>query len=810
MKPTLQLKNGPGLRSTLPRWKARAMGAGKEVAQIAAGSALAAGAIEGVKTATRKRKNEFSGKLGLKDAAKWTGVIAAGDVLGEEADKHLLGEKKKKKARMLVKKGIEQKTAVPGNGPTSFAAIARRNLRGRAPFLPKKTKSINFEVAKKKSFLNKHKTAIAGAVLGGAYGTGVGHLGAKAIKGLLKETAGKGMRATPFRGKGPRPYNYLHPATNEVFHQVATRPKLTTAALGVAGTAYGAGVGHLHDRNVAKKEARAKKQKQTNFEEKNHSALKKAAIGAGVVGTGIAAVAGGKKLAKAWNQRPRYTPHIDTGKDAWGNEGVRTGHWTKQVNHRPADKRVPDVTRGERKEAGELIRLRRMKRVAEAPRQGKPLLLKDRSKPPPLPKKQFEDMRPVTCLKKPNWKSVIARKRNIRFERNHEGKFTTTGSLGSSLRAARRHVVKIKRAGEVVSHVTGKRDPRKKPFYKKEWFAPAVGTAALGAGIYAHRNLTQNGERSLEEGAHAAYTGAKEAVRKVAKKVHFGALMVHSPMFPMKAAVVPKKWRGIPTRTPGKESRAAMIDRLKRMTALHRLFPFFNNFASGGLGKIVGEGVVDALGLGETTTPTQQKKKKKISTAALSAANESQPDLGPDNNNGFGKGYMQDARPRREFYGTSEGQRKGWDTRGRASAKTTWWTHSPSKNSVRVVRSDAEKGPRVRRGKKWTEKTSTHKKALAAASVAALGLGGLAVNRHLRVRALTKEKAALGKTVEGYAKAGASHPTHTREEVKTAINHRPAPTTSTALTTTKKPEIAPKKTRSTKRKNTPKKTPKNL
>jgi hypothetical protein len=103
-----------------------------------------------------------------------------------------------------------------------------------------------------------------------------------------------------------------------------------------------------------------------------------------------------------------------------------------------------------------------------------------------------------------------------------------------------------------------------------------------------------------------------------------------------------------------------------------------------------------------------------------------------------------------EFYGTSEGVTKSWDTRGRrqeAPRTAHWWTHSPTRNSVRVVRSPSEQGPRTRRGKKFHEKTSTHKAAIAIAGTAAAGLGALAINRHLKLRALRKEVYRPGHTV---------------------------------------------------------------
>jgi hypothetical protein len=102
------------------------------------------------------------------------------------------------------------------------------------------------------------------------------------------------------------------------------------------------------------------------------------------------------------------------------------------------------------------------------------------------------------------------------------------------------------------------------------------------------------------------------------------------------------------------------------------------------------------------------------------------------------------------FYGTSEGVTKSWDTRGRVDRSPKpahWWTHSPTKNSVRVVRSTSESGPRTRRGKKFHEKTSTHKAAIAVATGAALGLGGIAAYKHGKLKALEKQVHVPGHTV---------------------------------------------------------------
>jgi hypothetical protein len=107
---------------------------------------------------------------------------------------------------------------------------------------------------------------------------------------------------------------------------------------------------------------------------------------------------------------------------------------------------------------------------------------------------------------------------------------------------------------------------------------------------------------------------------------------------------------------------------------------------------------------------------------------------------GPGNGVMMEAiQNLTQFYGTSAGVSAAWDTRGRnADRKTTWWTHSPSRNSVRVVRSASESGPRQRRGKKPYERAGFQRKALAAAGIAALGLGVLAFHGHIKLRNMRK------------------------------------------------------------------------
>lgn len=122
--------------------------------------------------------------------------------------------------------------------------------------------------------------------------------------------------------------------------------------------------------------------------------------------------------------------------------------------------------------------------------------------------------------------------------------------------------------------------------------------------------------------------------------------------------------------------------------------------------------------------------------------------------------HFQARIPLIEFYGTSAGVTSSWDTRGRTRDKAAngahWWTHSPTRNSVRVVRSQSESGPRTRRSKKFHEKTSTHKAAIAIASGAAAGLGVLAANRHLKFRKLDKLVHKSGHTVSVINRKGQS------------------------------------------------------
>jgi len=67
-----------------------------------------------IKRLQKKQQVNF----GWKHAAGAVGVIAGGDVLGDEALTAV--ERRARRKKMLVKRGIEQKTAVPGAGPTSL------------------------------------------------------------------------------------------------------------------------------------------------------------------------------------------------------------------------------------------------------------------------------------------------------------------------------------------------------------------------------------------------------------------------------------------------------------------------------------------------------------------------------------------------------------------------------------------------------------------------------------------------------------------------------------------------------------------
>ena len=274
--------------------------------------------------------------------------------------------------------------------------------------------------------------------------------------------------------------------------------------------------------------------------------------------------------------------------------------------------------------------------------------------------------------------------------------------------------------------------------------------------------------------------------------------LIHDPDFPIVPMKQPKLPKGMKQRVPVAQTRAEVIARMKKLTELS---------SGGGLGKAAAETIIDATTIGADIGP-----KKKKPTKAKKAADMADPDLSPTNNwtadptaplaklerripliyfamklpvgipvtrptprsvnivaakqdfrgqstanHGLDKftkvakgTRLHNNAKRTEFYGTSEGVTKSWDTRGRADRSPKpahWWTHSPTKNSVRVVRSTSESGPRTRRGKKFHEKTSTHKAAIAVASGAALGLGGLALHKHLKFRKLDKMVHVPGHTV---------------------------------------------------------------
>jgi hypothetical protein len=296
---------------------------------------------------------------------------------------------------------------------------------------------------------------------------------------------------------------------------------------------------------------------------------------------------------------------------------------------------------------------------------------------------------------------------------------------------------------------------------------------------------------SRERQRYQALAGAQPHMSLLQRHVHPTelAFLIHDEDFPILPLKQPKLPKGMKQRVPNAETKAEVIKRMQKNTELS---------SGGGLGKVAAETIIDGATIGADLGP-----KKKKPTKAQIAAKNADPDLVPTNNwtadiqapvkkmqrrartTFFAElpvgippvrptprstnviAAKQDFRPlstknhgldkfnrqaigtrlsakskRTEFYGTSDGVTKSWDTRGRRDATPKaahWWTHSPTKNSVRVVRSTSESGPRTRRGKKFHEKTSTHKAAIAIATGAAVGLGGLAAYKHGQVKGLRKE-----------------------------------------------------------------------
>lgn len=263
---------------------------------------------------------------------------------------------------------------------------------------------------------------------------------------------------------------------------------------------------------------------------------------------------------------------------------------------------------------------------------------------------------------------------------------------------------------------------------------------------------------------------------------------------------------------------------------------FSRQFASNGAGRVAAETLIDATTIGADIGP-----KKKKPTKAQIAAKNADPDLTPTNNwtadpqaplaklehrvpliafamklppgipvtkptpRGYNRGgdrpvddkrglstartldkfikgkQLARAGRKTEFYGTSAGVTASWDTRGRSQDKPKtahWWTHSPTKNSVRVVRSHSEEGPRTRRGKKFHERTSTHKAAIAATSVAAAGLGALAINRHLKFKTLDKAVHRPGRVVAVSTPRAKGRQPHYRDVTPKRPRQQESPTPS--------------------------------
>ena len=302
--------------------------------------------------------------------------------------------------------------------------------------------------------------------------------------------------------------------------------------------------------------------------------------------------------------------------------------------------------------------------------------------------------------------------------RDHRGRNAVGTDIHTALRVARPHVIRARRGGEVVQDIADdlsgkKREGKRKKFYEKKWAQNAALTGVVGLGVLAGRHY------AIRNGHPIPFSALHKRVKQ------FGAMFVQDPNFPPTLDHLKKpdpellKESCLKPQMSVSEWKKRRIQILQRETQWSTLRQRVNEFQS--IPSALAEDAVEALAKINT-----KKRTKPPTKDQLAIANQANPDPGLVNNNGLNSSWrnsmgMETLRGRvNEFYGTSAGVAKAWDSRGRnESKKHVWWTHSPTKNSVRVVKSSAELGPRNRRKKKGYEKTSFHKKAIVAAGLAA-------------------------------------------------------------------------------------------
>lgn len=768
----------------ISKGKLRAIHYGKEAAVIGAGSVVGAAAYDGIKHAVKsgqaplpnvlskdkpKAKIPPARNFDFKGRAGWVATIAAGDVLGEGAHDALTHKRKKK---VNIKKGIETTSAIPGNTPSTLGRIdpltlfikgpdpyiiRRATLRGKKP--PGVPKIKKFEDERKTTNLNPEKKNGHGksetfrnvAVGSGALLSGVGVAHASRKIGKAADIAEKlqkhvGGLATSTHDKVNAHIDYIG------HHAGQAAEESTRAARAARKTAAG-----YHPRAIAKTigsklkkvpglkrflsnivpltELHVMKERHPQGEEDKESFLKR--HGARIVGT-AAGIAGTALVFK------HLKPPI-SGPDVTRGRGI-----TKGIVKKPGEKKI--------------------RRKVEQP--------------------------PITNIREVRRKKKLARiVRTTSFDkqgRDESGRMAPKAEIVPSFHKAKKIVQIGKRGGDVAEDLRRaargeKRDPKKKPFWEKAWFQTGV---AAGAGALAIRQHRKHAEK---HGYHPYFSRGKRT-----PLINF-AFMIHDPDFPITPMKKLPVRPGAKRRVPVAETRQEVIDRLKATTALgrrERLKQFGN-----GAGRVAAETLIDATTIGADIGP-----KKKKPTKAQIAAKNADPDLTPTNNwtadpqaplaklehrvpliafamklppgipvtkptpRGYNRGGDRPVDDKRglstsrtldkfikgkqlartdrktEFYGTSEGVTRAWDTRGRSQDKPKtahWWTHSPTKNSVRVVRSHSEEGPRSRRGKKFHEKTKFKDTAIKVLAGTTAAAGTIALLKHRKVGKLTKQIEAL-------------------------------------------------------------------
>lgn len=770
------------LPKKISKGKLRAIHYGKEAAVIGAGSVVGAAAYDGIKHAVKanqaplpnvlakdkpKAKIPPARNFDFKGRAGWVGTIAAGDVIGEAAHDALTHKRKKK---VNIKKRIETTSAIPGNTPSTLGRIdaltlfikgpdpyiiRRATLRGKKP--PGVPKIKKFEDERKTTNLNPEKKNAHGksetfrnvAVGSGALlsGVGVAHAGRKIGKAAdIAEKLQKhvGGLATSTHDKVNAHIDYIgHHAGN-----AAEEAGKTARAARKTATAY-------HPRAIAKvlgsklmkvpglkrflsnivplTELHVMKESHPKGEEDKESFLKR--HGARIVGT--AAGIAGTALAFKHLKPPISGPDVTRGR------GI-----TKGIVKKPGEKKI----------------------------------------------RRKVDQPPITNIREVKRKKKLARiVRTTSFDkqgRDESGRMAPKAEIVPSFHKAKKIVQIGKRGGDVAEDLRRvargeKRDPKKKPFWEKAWFQTGV---AAGAGALAIRQHRKHAEK---HGYHPYFS------RRI-PLINF-AFMIHDPDFPITPMKKLPVRPGAKRRVPVAETRQEVIDRLKATTALARRARL-RQFG-GGAGKVIAETAIDATTIGADIGP-----KKKKPTKAQIAAKNADPDLTPTNNwtadpqaplaklehrvpliafamklppgipvtkptpRGYNRGgdrpvddkrglstartldkfikgkQLARAGRKTEFYGTSAGVTASWDTRGRSQDKPKtahWWTHSPTKNSVRVVRSHSEQGPRTRRGKKFHEKTKFKDTAIKVLAGTTAAAGTIALLKHRKVGKLTKQVEAL-------------------------------------------------------------------